>query len=275
MEDVHIVINCPDSKWILFAVCDGHGGTAVVRSVERLLSDRMLSTLRRASRESAFNVPNAQKNPYRIPVPPSYLKHVVRTTILTLDAEIEASMSKESERESGCTLIMMAYQPQTRQFIVANVGDSRAVLSLPAIVETKDHKPEDKEEIARVLNAGSFVSKKRVGGILALSRAMGDFSLKKCGGCPYDPVKGAVCAVADIQVGRIDPEVGASVILACDGIWDVMSSRDAVRVVESCLHSSKKTACNPAEALVYKAFRDQSSDNLTCLVIKIAAVPKK
>lgn len=298
MEDIHITAECPVSKWILFAVCDGHGGTHVVKFLEKVLSARILKALARASQEDAAAA--ASGLTYQSPVRASYLRQCLKLAVISLDAEIEREIKTIEGRGSGSTLVMMAYQPLTRQIVLVNVGDSRAVLSFPnsqsttlmspgagsfplttaavggmgflrrggqrRLIETKDHKPTDKDEMLRVIGAGSFVSKsKRVGGILALSRAMGDFSLKTSLRSKYDPVNGAVCAMPDVQVGYINPTSFATAVLACDGIWDVMSSQEAAETAEQALAANE----NPAEKLVHVAFQKQSSDNLTCLVIRL------
>jgi protein phosphatase 1L len=103
-----------------------------------------------------------------------------------------------------------------------------------------------------------------VGGILALSRALGDFTLKKSLHLPYDPVFGAVCALPDVQVGYIGPQSFAVAVLACDGIWDVMSSTEGVECAQQALEKGQ----NPAAKLVQVAFEKGSTDNLTCLIIK-------
>ena len=62
----------------------------------------------------------------------------------------------------------------------ANAGDSRTVMSEKgnAVDLSKDHKPELPEERSRIIKAGGEVMDGRVNGMLALSRAMGDFDYK-------------------------------------------------------------------------------------------------
>ena len=63
----------------------------------------------------------------------------------------------------------------------ANAGDSRAVLcrSGRSHALSKDHKPENKEEIERIKKAGGFVTGGRINGNLNLSRCIGDLEFKR------------------------------------------------------------------------------------------------
>ena len=66
----------------------------------------------------------------------------------------------------------------------ANSGDSRAVLGLKngKLIElSHDHKPENEGEMARIKAGGGFVEDGRVQGIIAVSRAIGDWEYKNPG----------------------------------------------------------------------------------------------
>jgi len=79
---------------------------------------------------------------------------------------------------AGCTATVILIT--ATEIYCANAGDSRTVLSKgQKVVElSKDHKPDDELELKRIQNAGGFVEDSRVNGILALSRALGDFEYK-------------------------------------------------------------------------------------------------
>ena len=66
------------------------------------------------------------------------------------------------------------------QLICANAGDSRTVLARGGRAKdmSEDHKPENPQELARINASGGFVDDGRVNGMLALSRALGDFEYK-------------------------------------------------------------------------------------------------
>merc|ERR1712119_182225 len=67
---------------------------------------------------------------------------------------------------------------------------------------------------------------------LAVSRAFGDLLLKEAE--KYDCVGvapgGLITAVPEIQVMDLNPTEDRFLVLACDGVWDVLSSEEAVSV---------------------------------------------
>ncbi|KAK9291433.1 hypothetical protein L1049_019380 [Liquidambar formosana] len=127
---------------------------------------------------------------------------------------------------SGSTAVVAVLTPD--DIVVANCGDSRAVLcrSGRAMPLSVDHKPDRPDERARIEASGGrviFVDGPRVGGILAMSRAIGDVYLKP-----------AVTSEPEISFTKRDPE-DECLILASDGLWDVLSSDLACKVASECL----------------------------------------
>ena len=121
------------------------------------------------------------------------------------------------------------------QFVVcANTGDSRAVLCRggEAVALSHDHKPYNPGEKERIEAAGSHVKFNRVNGDLAVSRALGDFVYKRCE--TVTEAEQAVTAFPDVIVEQ-RTERDEFVVLACDGIWDVMSSQEVCDKVREML----------------------------------------
>lgn len=67
------------------------------------------------------------------------------------------------------------------------------------------------------------------------------------------------------------------VILACDGLWDVMSSQRAVEITRNSLRQhlsiSPKALEAAAQSLVDTALEMHSSDNVTALIIGLQSSP--
>ena len=133
---------------------------------------------------------------------------------------------------TGCTACSALITPT--EIIVGNAGDSRAVLAqkakakLQAIEMSVDHKPELEEEKTRIEKAGGFVEDNRVKGILNLSRSIGDLEYKNDSSLPLKDQM--ITAMPDIRTEKITSETDF-IIIACDGIWDCLSSQEAVDLV--------------------------------------------
>ncbi|KAE9596158.1 putative protein-serine/threonine phosphatase [Lupinus albus] len=179
----------------------------------------------------------------------------------------------------GSTAVTAVLTPQ--KIIIANCGDSRAVLCRNgvAIPLSSDHKPDRPDELVRVEAAGGRViywDGARVLGVLAMSRAIGDNYLK-----PY------VISEPEVTVtGRSEED--ECLILASDGLWDVVSNDTACGVVRTCLKAKQKAvsppgspgnhmaaegsdkACSDASILLTKlALARHSSDNVSVVVVDL------
>jgi serine/threonine protein phosphatase PrpC len=131
----------------------------------------------------------------------------------------------------------------TQMILAANIGDSRAVLCRndTALDLTRDHKPNDLIEKQRIESlggriewsgsvdkSGNPIEKRgvyRVNGHLSLSRTIG-YKM----GRPY------VSSSPDIVTMEVQ-EDDEFIILATDGLWDVLNSTEAVSYVKLVLES--------------------------------------
>ncbi|XP_023755599.1 probable protein phosphatase 2C 75 isoform X2 [Lactuca sativa] len=157
----------------------------------------------------------------------------------------------------------------TKEYIfVANCGDSRAVLCRNgrAIPLSVDHKPDREDERSRIESCGGrimFADGARVEGILAMSRAIGD-----------RPLKQWVTSEPEITVTR--REAGDEcLIVASDGLWDVISSELVCKIVHECLGEKQEpriAGCSSESAatlLVRLALGRRSTDNISVIVIDL------
>lgn len=79
----------------------------------------------------------------------------------------------------------------------------------------------------RIHESGGWVENCRVNGSLALSRALGDFKFKQ--NKKIKAERQIVTAYPDVEVHEID-ENWNFILLASDGIWDVLSNDDVVKL---------------------------------------------
>ena len=135
------------------------------------------------------------------------------------------------EDKSGSTAVACLISP-THMYLI-NCGDSRSLISTENHVAlcTYDHKPINPAERERIHNAGGSVMIQRVNGSLAVSRALGDFEYKCVEG--RGACEQLVSPEPEIYVKERDYEKDEFVVLACDGIWDVMSNEDLKEFIHS------------------------------------------
>ncbi|KAH7547500.1 hypothetical protein FEM48_Zijuj01G0316600 [Ziziphus jujuba var. spinosa] len=156
------------------------------------------------------------------------------------------------------------------RLIVANAGDSRCVISRKgqAYNLSKDHKPDLENEKDRILKAGGFIQVGRVNGTLNLARAIGDVEFKQNKHLPVE--KQIVTANPDITSVELcdDDEF---LILACDGIWDCMSSQQLVDFVGEQIKRESKlsTVCERVfDRCVAPTAGGEGCDNMTMILIQ-------
>jgi len=137
----------------------------------------------------------------------------------------------KGEDKSGSTAVACLVSP-THIYLI-NCGDSRSLVCSDnqIVLCTYDHKPINPAERERIHNAGGSVMIQRVNGSLAVSRALGDFEYKCVEG--RGPCEQLVSPEPEIYVRERSYEKDEFVILACDGIWDVMSNEDLKEFVHS------------------------------------------
>lgn len=137
---------------------------------------------------------------------------------------------------TGCTACVILVTET--EIYCANAGDSRAVLSNggKAIEMSIDHKPELPGEKARIEKAGGFVEDNRVKGILNLSRSLGDLEYKQDPSIPVD--QQMITCVPEIKVEKLTKNHDF-IFIACDGIWDCLTSQEAITMCREWLGTSE------------------------------------
>ncbi|KAH6559134.1 hypothetical protein KP509_1Z026000 [Ceratopteris richardii] len=269
-----------------FGVYDGHGGS----QVSNICKEKLHLVLAKEIQTNADVDPSDLMNPQNSWE--QFWETAMKSAFLTIDAHIEgytwwncASTESKCARQRvsehlapetvGSTAVVAVIGPS--QIIVASCGDSRAVLSRggQAIAMSTDHKPNREDELERIEAAGGKVfcwNGYRVFGVLAMSRAIGDRYLK-----PY------IIAEPEVKcIPRSDDD--DCLILASDGLWDVLKNEEVCDVACRCLArrvnatevttSSSYTVGsngNKAEAalLTKMALARGSHDNISVVVVDL------
>jgi len=127
---------------------------------------------------------------------------------------------------------------------------------------TTDHRVDDPLEVARIEKAGGFLFKGRVLGVLAVTRSLGDFILKDFVISHPTVTELTIELKENNDNDNTNDKEPTFLIVACDGLWDVLKDQDAVDMVRQ--YSGEKE--NVAKYLVREALNRGSTDNVTAIV---------
>lgn len=245
MEDVHTYVKNFVSRldWGYFAVFDGHAGIQASKwcgkHLHTIIEQNILADETRDVRD------------------------VLNDSFLAIDEEINTKLVGNS----GCTAAVcvlrwelpdsvsddsMDLAQHQRKLYTANVGDSRIVLfrNGNSIRLTYDHKASDTLEMQRVEQAGGLIMKSRVNGMLAVTRSLGDkFFDSLVVGSPF---------TTSVEITSEDKFL----ILACDGLWDVIDDQDACELIKDITEPNEA-----AKVLVRYALENGTTDNVTVMVV--------
>jgi len=269
MEDSHSAITnlSGDFKdWSFFAVFDGHCGSGVSTHCAQNLLPTIIQTDEFQKIPPQTSLETDSENVI------STIQRAIHTGFLQLDATMrEMPDVVNGDDKSGSTAVCALMSPS--HFYIANCGDSRGVLcrkGSPAVC-TLDHKPTVPAEKERIQRAGGSVMIHRVNGSLAVSRALGDFEYKSVEG--RGPTEQLVSPAPEIFVEPRRPDEDEFLVLACDGIWDVMSNEDVCEFIHHQLTLTEdltKVAASVVDHCLFKGSRD----NMSIVLITFPAAPK-
>lgn len=226
---------------IIFGLFDGHGGDFV----SEYLKMNILKDFRECLCKNDIN-------------------HLVNSTQKTLLKKY----SNESG-ECGSTLLVIRLKKNKKQLQVINLGDSKAMLAYgsKSIDLNPEHKPTDKHEQIRITLEGGEIEYDssddihRIEGY-AVSRSMGDTNYPIISQRPYKSV---------LKI----PSNSKFIVLASDGLWDVMNNKDVYNFIEEKIKKMKsinkfenqKKVSNLAYSLGQHAIKKGSHDNVSVFVI--------
>lgn len=218
-----------DAELKIFAIYDGHAGSQI--------SEDLCKTFGRKLHQLLSGI-----DPRDVVA----IRKMIKAAFVKKDQELWLRRpSNNSDFDPGSTAVMAIYFTKTNRLFFAHSGDSRAVLyrvsrrplkdgttkvTLIEEMSSSDHKPLRPDEKVRIEKAGGHVTKaskasvERVDGILAVSRAFGDFHLKQNNKIPYDTIRGKVSSVPDVSFRTLAVGEEYRLFMASDGLWDEMDN---------------------------------------------------
>jgi serine/threonine protein phosphatase PrpC len=227
-----------EDRFSLYGVCDGHGEFG--HHVSAFVKDKLPSVLEELGKDALL------ENPEKV------LTKAVDITCNKL------ARTRINTTFSGTTCVFALRIGS--ELYCANIGDSRCVIgtqvgdSMEAKNLSRDHKPDLPEERERILSKGGRVHALQsapgedagpmrvwlkdvdVPG-LAMSRSIGD-QVSHTVGVTYEPVSLLFARLLIILKEIMKHEIGKDdmfVIWATDGIWEFISSQEAVDIVRKSL----------------------------------------
>jgi protein phosphatase 1G len=149
-----------------------------------------------------------------------------------------------------------------------------------AIEMSIDHKPEDEPETERVLKAGGKVTGDgRINGGLNLSRAIGDHAYKQ--NKELSDREQMITALPDVKTLTINPGEDEFMVLACDGIWNSMSSQEVVDFIKPRMTQGVEKLSKICEQIFDHCLSPESwfdgigCDNMTAIIVKFKSSVSK
>ncbi|KAF1749882.1 hypothetical protein GCK72_016427 [Caenorhabditis remanei] len=267
MEDSHIAEaimsqSSPYKDWSFFAVFDGHAGHHIANRASSQLLEHLITSEEFRDMTKALEENNGVLTESTLKL----LETGIKKGFVSFD---EISKTSNEINKSGCTAVCAIVTPT--HIIIGNLGDSRAVVAgKKQIFGTEDHKPYLEKERKRIEDAGGSVMIQRINGSLAVSRAFGDYEYKDDPRLPAD--QQLVSPEPDVYIRERNVENDQFMVVACDGIYDVMTNEELAEFVSDRLvvHDDLREVCDDVldECLV-----KGSRDNMTMVVVCFPAAP--
>jgi protein phosphatase len=247
-----------DAPAALFCVFDGHCGRNAADAASVVLPDEVSDRLQ--TPEGAAALRGARNSTNSINHPGA--KELLHEAFLATDDRINS--------EEGCTATaVLAWRGANGavQLQCANVGDSAAILIDPETgswnVLTEDHRltnPAERERLTRTGIPLHSDSKRLYG--LNLARALGDKFLKDEDlGLSAEPAVSAVVTISENE--------GALLLVASDGLWDVLDPEKVAHAVKLADSEQDGSVVEVAAAIVAAAKKAGTRDDVTALVVRL------
>ena len=261
----------PASDWMFWGVFDGHGGWVTSAKLRQTLISFV-------ARELNTTYKSALADPaLRFPTPES-IEKAIKAGFLRLDNEIvHESVKKVTKAQSknvaaellapalsGSCALLSFYDSRSNLLRVACTGDSRAVLgrrgpngkwtATPLSEDQTGGTPSEEERLRREHPGEPYVVKNgRILGGLEPSRAFGDAHYKwspqthaEMGKLyfsrrPSSLFKSPPYVTAEpiITTTKIEPAKGDFVVMATDGLWEMLTNEEVVGLVGQWLEDQK------------------------------------
>jgi len=167
----------------------------------------------------------------------------------------------------GTTVCILLVNKNTKDVLVANLGDTRCVLSRGghAVRLSTDHMPEHPEETKRIVEFGHRVDEQgRVDGVINVSRSIGDTNFKDYSKDAYQQSISPIPQINEVKLGDEDDFL----VLATDGVFSVLEDEAVIQFVKQRLEE-KIPAIQIPQLLIDECKKRDVYDNVTAVVVAL------
>ncbi|EXJ86146.1 hypothetical protein A1O1_06516 [Capronia coronata CBS 617.96] len=271
----------PSSDWMFWGVFDGHSGWTTSAKLRQVLISFVARELNGTYKAALSNA----KSPFPSP---AAIDQALKSAFVKLDNEIcldsVSKLSKNPSKRlaaellapalSGSCALLSFYDSQSKTLRVACTGDSRAVLGRRnmqtgkwfATPLSEDQTGSNPNEAARIRaehpGEDNVIRGGRVLGNLEPTRAFGDAFYKWSrdtqdrikkhffGRTPHPLLKTPPYVTAEpvVTSTAIEPSKGDFLIMASDGLWEMLTNEEAVGLVGQWIEQQNKQATNSSNS---------------------------
>ncbi|KAJ0408739.1 hypothetical protein P43SY_001963 [Pythium insidiosum] len=231
-----------------FGVYDGHGGDFCARYAAENLHTRLAASIKQRMNHRRRMADDDILTDEDI-------THGLAQAFETVDHEL-ARFDEAAESGSTAVACLVRQVHGRTTFYIANVGDSRAILFSNGATSrlSVDHKATNEDEARRIRARNGIILNKRVGGVLSVTRALGQSDEKEL-----------ITADPHLSSGRVEVD-GAFLMLVSDGVSDIYSDEELTQFVSRRLQLGEK-ASTICSTLLDEAKVRGAVDNMTAVLV--------
>lgn len=240
MEDYYNIITY--RNFIGIGLYDGHSGNAISKKLAR---EFVISLYKKIKYKTK------RKKNYDI----KYINQIIYNFFIEYDNELR----KLNFKNEGSTAVILLII--NNNIYIANCGDSRCILynGKELFIKTKDHKPNDPTEYARIIKTNHKVKEDRIDSLINISRTFGDFTFKDNG-------KHINAIIPNPSIYNSNIDYCKFAVMISDGISNVITDKEICKYIDNRLYIGDKLSSICKNIINYCLYKN-SCDNMSIVII--------
>lgn len=242
MEDYYNIIT--GNKFIGIGLYDGHGGNAISKKLSKEFIKKLYKHIKLKIKKK--NIINQDIK---------YINQLIYNFFIEYDNELK----KKNYKTEGSTAVIFLIL--NNNIYVANCGDSRCILfnGKELFIKTKDHKPTDPIEYARIIKTRHQVKQDRIDSLINISRTFGDFTFKDNGTNINAIIPNPYIYNSNINYCKF-------AVMVSDGISNVITDKEICKYIDNRLYIGDLLSSICKNIISYCLYKN-SCDNMSIIII--------